>query len=101
MIMNQSDFKNPSENAIEFTKGDRTATVTFSQAKYANRIKMLADKYPEQVKILAEGKSNGGYMYAHVPVEWIKIIPSRQLSEQRKEALRSQASTIRKHRNEQ
>lgn len=71
------------ENGIEFTKDAKTATVQFCQGRYKSRIKRLAEKYPEECEILAENKD--GTLLAHIPVEWVKIIPPRQLSEDEKQ----------------
>lgn len=75
------------ENAIEFLAGQEVATVTFSQAKYANKIRALAEKYPDEVQIIADGPENCGYLYAHIPTSWIRIKPlSKAEIEQRRKA---------------
>lgn len=75
-----------SENAIEFVKDGSRATVTFSQGRYKSRIKKLAKKHPEECEIIAENKD--GSLLAHVPVAWIRINPSKVLSEKHLDALR-------------
>ena len=71
------------ENGIEFLKDSKTATVQFCQGRYKSRIKKLAAERPEDCEILAENKD--GTLLAHIPVEWVKIIPPRQLSEEEKQ----------------
>lgn len=50
------------------------------------RLLRLAEKKPDEVKIIAE--NTDGSIFAHVPVKYIKINPSRQISEEQKEILR-------------
>ena len=84
------DISGTTENAIEFIKHSKRATVTFSQPRYINRIKELAEKHPEECEIVALTKSTGEgeIICAHVPTTWIRIAPPvvRELTEeQRKE----------------
>lgn len=74
------------ENGIEFIKDAKTATVQFSQGRYKSRIRNLAEKYPEECKILAENKD--GTLLAHIPVEWVKISPPATRSELQRELAR-------------
>ena len=72
------------ENVIEFIENEKRATVTFSQGRFKTRIRKLAAEHPEECQIMKENKD--GSLLAHIPVSWIKINPTRQLSdEQRKE----------------
>ena len=84
------DISSNVENAIEFIKDSNRATVSFSQGRYITRIKKLAAERPEECEIVAENKD--GSICAHVPVSWVKIIPTQQLTdeqrEQRAEAMR-------------
>ena len=73
------------ENAIEFIKDEKRATVTFSQGRYKSRIRKLAADHPEECRIIAENRD--GSLCAHIPVSWVKISPPRAISEdQRLEA---------------
>ena len=71
------------ENAIEFLENQKFMFVTFSQKKYINKVKTLAEKYPDKVKIYEERTDS---IYAKMPTSWLKIQPSRVLSEKQKEA---------------
>ena len=73
------------ENTIEFTRDSKTATVTLSQGRYISKIKKLAESHPEECKILVENKD--GSIVARVPVSWIKINPTRQLSDEQRNEL--------------
>ena len=70
------------ENAIEFLENQKFMFVTFSQKKYINKVKALAEKYPDKVKIYEERTDS---IYAKMPTSWLKIQPSRVLSEKQKE----------------
>lgn len=73
------------ENMIEFIKDNERATVTFSQGRYKSRIKKLAAERPEECEIVAENAD--GSLCAHIPTAWVKIIPSRQFSEEQRQEL--------------
>ena len=59
------------ENLIEWITGSKTATVTFSQKKYVNRIKRLAEKHPDTIEIVAENED--GSITAHIPVKAVHL----------------------------
>lgn len=68
---------------IEFIKDSDRATVSFSQGRYKSRIKKLATERPEECQIVAENMDSS--LCAHIPVAWIKINPTYQLSEEQRE----------------
>lgn len=72
-----------SENVIEFAKDSKRATLSLSQERYKTRVKELAKKYPEECEIVALNKD--GSMCAHIPAEWIRINPGKELTEEQKE----------------
>jgi len=76
------------ENAIEFYADEKTATVSFTQGRYITRIKKLAEKYPDECRIMAENKD--GSIVAHIPTKWVKISPPKQISEETRERLSEQ-----------
>ena len=80
------DFR---ENVIEFVQNDKTATVTFCQGRFISRIKELAEKFPEECQITAE--NSDGSIVAHIPTKWVRINPTKQLSEEQLENLRVMA----------
>ena len=83
----QTRFYNERENAIEWLEGSKTMTVTISNRKIANRIRKLKEQHPDEVEIVADGPENGGYLYAHIPTEWLKIRPKRELTEEERKVL--------------
>lgn len=78
------------ENVIEFLKGQRTCTVTFSNQKHINKIKKLYETDKDDFSYYKENAD--GSICARIPLKWIKISnPKRQgreYTEEEKEALR-------------
>ena len=64
------------DNCFEWILGNKVASVTFSQKKFVNKLKKYAEKYPNDVQIIAENED--GSICAHVPVSWFKFSPQRQ-----------------------
>lgn len=83
------DFK---ENVIEFLYNDRTATVTFTQGRFISRIRELAKRKPEDVKIITENKDNS--IVAHIPTSWIRINPPREYDEETLVAMSERARNM-------
>ncbi len=71
------------ENGIEFIKDAETVVAQFSQGRFKTRLKRLAAKHPEECQILAENPD--GTLLAHIPVEWIRINPGMELTEEQKQ----------------
>lgn len=80
------DQNSCTENAIEWVKDAKRATLTLSQRRTISRVKKLAESHPEECQIIAENKD--GSIYAHVPVSWVKIGPPRKISEEQREISR-------------
>ena len=96
-MIEESRFVNANENAIEFMRDGKYATVTLSKPSMINRVMKLAQQKPEEVRILVRPEYNNGYLYARVPVKWIKINPPKELSEETK---KNMAERLRKGREE-
>lgn len=54
------------ENVIEFLSNQRTATVTFSNQKYINKIKKIYTDRGDEFKYFKENKD--GTIYAKIPL---------------------------------
>ena len=83
------DDKNDSMNecVIEWMKGDKVAAITMpSNTKLKNRLLKLKEQRPDEVDVMI---NKDGSVFGHVPVKWIKINPSKILSEEEKEKLRN------------
>lgn len=76
------DYEGYAENVIEWVKDDKRATLSLSQRHTITRIKELAEKYPDKCEILTENKD--GSLYAHIPVEWVRINPGMNLTDEQK-----------------
>ncbi len=74
------DTMRNTENVIEWLRDQEQATLT--QPRTITSVKKLADKHPEECRIVSENKD--GSICAHVPVRWITVRPPRQLSEETK-----------------
>ena len=59
------------ENVIEWLNGDEEATCTFSQGRYINRVKKLAEKYPDRVKIMVQNKD--GSILVKLPLKALHL----------------------------
>lgn len=73
------------ENCIEWVRDADRATLSFSQRRTINRIERLAKSHPTECEVIA--RNSDGSICAHVPVNWIKIIPARKLSDEQKKEL--------------
>ena len=82
------------ENVIEFQRNSDTATVTFTQGRYIGKILKLAEKYPDEVKIIA--KNADGSILAHIPVSYIHITKfSKSMTDEQKQAASERMKKIR------
>jgi len=77
---------------------DKTMYVSSDQLKIVNRIRKLAEAYPDEVEILRQPEQNDGCIYARMPSEWFRITPprTRELTEEQKAELRERFSRARK-----
>lgn len=90
------DFDLAQENVIYWLKNRPTATVTFTQGKFISKIRNLAEKYPEKVKITAENKD--GSIVAQIPVKAVKLnIVEREISDEERAALAERLQSYRKN----
>jgi hypothetical protein len=73
------------ENVIGWYKGSEIATITFSQGRYISMVKKLAEKYPDDVKVL---NNADGTILAYVPVKAIHISlrKNTEMSDEQKKA---------------
>jgi len=74
------------ENCIEFLRDEKTMTLTLCQGRFITKVRELAKKYPDEVKITAENPD--GSIVAHMPVAalHLSIIRKTITDEQRKAA---------------
>lgn len=82
------------ENAIEWITGEKRATLTISQNRMITKIKKLASKFPDEIKIVAENED--GTILVYIPVSAIKLsIVKKELTEEEKDVLRERLANNR------
>lgn len=74
------------ENAIEFLDGQKTAAVTLHDRRLRNRILKLAEQHPDEVAVICRPEENNGFLFAHIPLKWLRIQPPRAMSDAQIEA---------------
>ena len=64
------------ENVVEFIRNSKIATATFSQRSWVTKMQRLAEKFPDEVQIVAVNKDvdgNVNSVVAHFPVSFLHI----------------------------
>ena len=75
------------ENVIEWLLNDKTATVTLTQGRFITKVKELASKYPEDVKITRT--NTDGSIVACIPTSYISISNrSKNLTDEQRQAIK-------------
>lgn len=69
-------------------------TGTLSFGAMQNRVRKLADQYPEY-DIVAENK-DGSIMF-HLPLSWVRLSPPRKLSVEQRAAAAERLAKVRNH----
>lgn len=73
---------NMNEIAIEWEKGRNKATISaYGSSKMAGKITRLHNSHPNDVDIHV---NKDGSILAHVPTNWVKVSPPKQMSEEQK-----------------
>lgn len=72
------------ENAIEWLTGQDRIAVSFSQKRFANRLKRLAEQFPDEVDII---ENQDGSVFGHMPLSWLKFRRPRDLSEEQRQEI--------------
>ena len=71
------------ENNIEWVTGENTIAVTLTSQRHITKIRKLAERKPDDVKITT---NKDGSIYATLPLSYLKFNPPKDLTEeQRKE----------------
>lgn len=64
------------ENMIEFISGQRTATITFTDAPHIRKIEKIYKEHPEDFTYFIKNKD--GSICFKVPLKWVKVSPPRK-----------------------
>lgn len=76
------------EFCIEWLGGSNYAGVTApSGSALKSKIKKLSDEHPDDVKIITENLD--GSIFAHIPVNYVKVSPPRKMTDEQIEASRA------------
>ena len=75
------DFK---ENNIEWITGDNMMSVTLTSQRHITKIRKLAERKPDEVKIVT---NKDGSIYATLPLSYLKFNPPKDLTEEQKKEL--------------
>ena len=54
------------------------------ERKFISKVRKLKEKFPEEVRIIAEPEDNDGCIYCELPTSWLKIVPKRVLTEEQR-----------------
>lgn len=65
------------ETCCEYT--DKTLFVSSDHQKWINKIKKLAEQYPDDVEIKNRPEENDGCICATMPSDWLRISPPRRV----------------------
>ena len=96
-VSGENSFETSNENAIEWLRGDKVATVTFPKGRYNTRVRKLAAEHPDEVTIRYENKD--GSIVATIPVSYIRLNAKRakkELTEEEKQIIRERFASGRK-----
>lgn len=78
--------ENCNECVIEWIRGRDYVGITASAgSRWKGRVEKLAEKFPDDVKILERNKD--GSIFAHAPYRYIKINPPKKYSEETREKM--------------
>ena len=83
------------ENNIQWYTNQKTVTASFTQKKFVSRFREKFRDNPD-VQIVADNKD--GSICVRFPLNWVKLSPPRQVSDEQKAAA---AERLRKYRQEQ
>lgn len=93
--MGKTKYGSIRETVVEWCDCDDLAVVSTYQKKYSNRIVALAEKYPDEVKVV--GKNADGTMCFHLPKRFVHVsIGERQRKEMSEEQKAAAAERIRR-----
>lgn len=75
------------ETCFNYTTRDK-AFFSSDERKFITKVRKLKEKYPDKVRIIKESDESDGCIYCELPVEWFKLYPKREVSDEQKEKAR-------------
>ena len=87
------------ETCCEYT--DKTLFVSSDHQKWINKIRKLAEQYPDDVTMKNRPEENDGCICATMPSEWLRISPPRkvEMTEEQKAELAERLRLAREKQN--
>lgn len=80
------------ETIINYNNAEKEASIYTCNENMQEKIRKLAEKYPEQVKITA---SDNYSVTAEIPKKWVKIVPPRNLTDEQRAAAAERMKKVR------
>jgi hypothetical protein len=50
------------------------------ERRFITKIHKLKERFPDEVRIIAEPENNDGCIYCELPVEWLKVQPPKKMN---------------------
>lgn len=50
------------------------------ERRFITRVRRLAEKHPDKVRIIKQPEENGGCIYCELPTEWLSIRPPKKMN---------------------
>lgn len=88
------------ETAYNQTADNKMAEISTNERSWVNKLLKLADKYPDNVHIIAHPDNNYGILLVELPKSWFKINPPRNrvYTEEEKAAMAERLKNARQKR---
>ena len=73
------------------------------ERKFISKVRRLKEKYPDDVRIIAEPENNDGCIYCELPTEWFSIRPpvKKNLTAEQRQKLADRLRLARENSSEQ
>ena len=83
------DFK---ENNIEWLTGEKVISLTLTSQRHITKIKKLAEKKPEDVKLTV---NKDGSVYAEIPLSYLKLRAPKELTDEQRQKIGDRFKQVR------
>lgn len=69
------------------------------ERKFITRVRRLAEKHPDKVRIIKQPEENDGCIYCEMPTEWLSIRPpvKRNLTDEQRQKMSERMKRIATH----
>ena len=87
------------ETALNSYAKGTTCQLFSEERKWINKALRLAEKYPDEVKLLTYDPEYGSILI-EAPIKWMKFSPTKKVSEEQRKAASERFKNIRKNNND-